>query len=195
MKEFLLASANQHKAEELGQLLSSVGIKIKASAKKLEVAEEADNFMENALAKANAYYEEFKRPSLADDSGLVLSHHPEILGVHSARFAPEFSDYQDKNKKLLELMSSDHGEQRSAYFVCVLCFYLSPEEIYFFEGRLNGSIAIKACGEGGFGYDPVFLPEGEHGGKSLAQMPEWKMQHSHRACACQQAVNFFQGHE
>ena len=80
------------------------------------------------------------------------------LGVQSARFAPELPDYKEKNLKLLELLAP-HAN-RSAYFVCVLCFYLSPEEYYFFEGRVHGVIGTERKGTDGFGYDPVFIPAG-----------------------------------
>ena len=81
-------------------------------------------------------------------------------------------------------------EARAAYFVCYLCFYKSPEEIYFFEGRVHGKIGSEQKGSGGFGYDPIFLPDGQ-GGKSLAEVGEWKMKNSHRAKACKEAVIFF----
>ncbi len=190
--EFILASSNAHKAEELNDLLSSSGIKIAAASNKIEVIEDGSTFQENALKKAQAYYKEFAKPTVADDSGLVIPARPDILGVQSARYAPEFSDYADKNKALLEDIQKLEGDKRKAYFACYLCFYLSPEEVYFFEGRVHGVIAQEASGAGGFGYDPVFLPDGQNG-KSLAEVHEWKMKNSHRAKACDSALKFFQG--
>jgi XTP/dITP diphosphohydrolase len=192
MLEFILASNNAHKAQELNELLTAGNLSIVSASKKLEVDETGDTFQENAFIKAQAYFDEYQKPTLADDSGLVVPSMPEILGVQSARFMPELSDYKDKNQKLLELMQAKQGKEREAYFACYLCFYLSPAEVYFFEGRVHGEIGPKAQGEDGFGYDPIFYPTGQEG-KSLAQVHEWKMQNSHRAKACREAVNFFKG--
>lgn len=187
---FILASGNPHKAVELNDLLDGSGVLISAAAEKLEVIEDGDTFQENALKKAQAYSEKFKAPAVADDSGLVVPSMPDILGVHSARFAPELSDYKDKNLKLIDVMNEVEDKNRSAYFVCYLCFYISSEEIYFFEGRVHGTIGRDLQGNDGFGYDPIFLPDGQDG-KSLAQVREWKMKNSHRAKACKEALNFF----
>ena len=70
------------------------------------------------------YYQKFKKPTLADDSGLVIPAREDILGIHSARFAPEFSDYKDKNRALLEELKDLDDVDRRAYFVCYFCFYI-----------------------------------------------------------------------
>lgn len=186
--EWILASSNPHKAEELNELLG--GMEIKPAAEKLSVVEDGDTFRANALKKAKAYHDFFKAPALADDSGLVVDALPDMLGVQSARFAPELEDYRDKNAKLIELMEGKEGEERSASFVCVLCFYKSEQEIYFFEGRVAGKIAKEQRGDKGFGYDPVFIPDAVPA-KHLAELSEWKMENSHRARACREASVFF----
>ncbi len=189
MKSFILASGNAHKAEEFKELFHGV-LQISAAPKTLEVDETGKTYTENAFLKAKAYYDTYQVPALADDSGLNIEALPEILGVQSARFAPEFSDYKDKCQKVISLLSEK--ENRQAYFVCVLCFYLSPEEVYFFEGRVHGTIGFELKGTQGFGYDPIFIPERkEEDGKSLAELPEWKNEFSHRAKASQSALNFF----
>lgn len=188
MMELILASSNAHKAEELNELLK--GMKIVAASEKINVIEDGETFRENALKKARSYHDFYKKPALADDSGLIVEALPNMLGVHSARFAPELEDYKDKNAKLLELMEGKTGDERKAAFVCVLCFYLSEKEIYFFEGRVSGSIGTEQRGEDGFGYDPVFVPDAMPD-KHLAQLPEWKMENSHRAKACREASSFF----
>ncbi len=190
--EFILASSNEHKAEELNELLNISGTTIQPSKRKIDVVEDGSTFQENALKKAQAYYNEFKNPTVADDSGLVIPARTDILGIYSARYAPEHESYTDKNQALIKDISELSGEERNAYFACYLCFYISPEEIYFFEGRVHGVIASELKGDGGFGYDPIFLPEGQSG-KSLAELSEWKMTNSHRAKACKAAVKFFQG--
>jgi XTP/dITP diphosphohydrolase len=81
---------------------------------------------------------------------------------------------------------------RAAYFACTLCFYISPDEVYFFEGRVHGTIGHELKGGHGFGYDPIFVPERkENDGLTLAELPEWKNENSHRARAVQSALSFF----
>ncbi|MFP5386960.1 MAG: RdgB/HAM1 family non-canonical purine NTP pyrophosphatase [Bacteriovoracia bacterium] len=189
MTSFLLASGNAHKAQEFKELFQDV-LTINPAPKTLEVDETGKTFTENAFLKAKAYFDTYKVPALADDSGLVVEALPDILGVQSARFAPELPDYADKCRKLIELLQNK--ENKHAYFVCVLCFYLSPDEVYFFEGRVHGAIGNELRGEFGFGYDPVFIPfRKEENGKSLAELPEWKNEFSHRAKASQAALHFF----
>lgn len=189
MLELILASGNAHKAEEFAELFRG-DIQVKAAPRGLSPDETGTTFLENALIKAQAYYDEFKLPALADDSGLTVPALPDILGVQSARFMPELTSYRDKCQQLLGLLST--SSDRDAYFTCVLCFYLNPTEIYFFEGRVHGVIGPEYRGDGGFGYDPIFVPvRSENDGKTLAELPDWKNLHSHRARAVTQALSFF----
>lgn len=189
MVEFILASGNVHKAEEFAELFAG-RISVKPAPRGLNPDETGTSYIENALIKAKAYYEEFGAPALADDSGLTVEALPEILGVMSARFLPEKPDYKDKCTELLSRLGP--GDQRQAYFTCVLCCYLSPEEVYFFEGRVHGVIGTEYRGGHGFGYDPVFVPtRAENDGKTLAELPEWKNKNSHRAKAALAALGFF----
>lgn len=191
MKELILATGNPHKAEEFAELFDSAILKINAAPEKLEVVEDGSTFNENALKKAEAYYNKFKKPVLSDDSGLVVQAIPDELGIYSARFGGEGLTDKDRALHLLEKMAEQTGEGRSAYFVCVLCFYFSPDEIFFFEGRVTGQIGAQYKGEHGFGYDPVFIPEKHDGEASMAELPEWKQLNSHRASACKKASSFF----
>ncbi|WPU65193.1 RdgB/HAM1 family non-canonical purine NTP pyrophosphatase [Peredibacter starrii] len=189
MTSFILASGNAHKAEEFRDLFSGV-LTVTAAPKTLEVDETGKTYTENAFLKAKAYFETYGVPALADDSGLNIESLPDILGVQSARFAPELPNYADKGLKVIELLKDK--DNRRAYFVCVLCFYLSPDEVYFFEGRVHGEIGFELKGDQGFGYDPIFIPERrENDGLTLAQLPEWKNEFSHRAKASQAALQFF----
>lgn len=191
--KFLLASSNAHKAQELDALLNNSGLKIAPSPEKFDIIEDGVSFQENSFKKAYGYFQKLKLPTLADDSGLVIPARADILGVHSARYAPDLVDYKDKNEALLKELTGLKGDERKAYFVCYLCFYISPQEVYFFEGRVHGVIAEAASGDDGFGYDPIFLPDGQDG-KSMAEVSDWKMQNSHRAKACHAAQKFFQGY-
>jgi XTP/dITP diphosphohydrolase len=189
MSSFILASGNAHKAEEFKALFGDV-ISVAAAPNSIEVDETGKTYTENAFLKAKAYFDEFKVPALADDSGLTIEALPDILGVQSARFAPELKTYEEKNTLILSKLEKE--SDRRAHFTCVLCFYLSVDEVYFFEGRVMGEIGKSLAGVGGFGYDPIFVPERkENDGKSLAELPEWKNLHSHRARATHQALHFF----
>jgi XTP/dITP diphosphohydrolase len=189
--QFILASSNAHKAAEINELLNSEEIQIIAAPQVFDVLEDGDSFEANAFKKAQAYYHQFKQPIVSDDSGLVLEKFPELLGIHSARYLPDQPDYKDKCQSLLELYQGTEDGDRGAYFVCYLCFYFRPEEVYFFEGRVQGKIAQEYVGDGGFGYDPIFVPDlNTINTKTLAELSEWKMENSHRAKACREALIF-----
>ena len=187
---FILASSNGHKAEELNELLAAGMLSISSSPEKYDVVEDGNTFQENAYKKAKAYFDKLGKPTVADDSGLVIPNRTDILGVQSARYAPDLPEYKNKINYLLEDIKDLKDDQRSAYFACYLCFYISPDEVYYFEGRVHGTIGHSPQGEEGFGYDPIFYPDGTSG-KSMAQVMEWKMKNSHRAKACKSAVSFF----
>ncbi|MBK24019.1 MAG: non-canonical purine NTP pyrophosphatase [Halobacteriovorax sp.] len=189
MKEFVLASGNSHKADEFSELFDPEIILVKAAPEKLEVVEDGLSFQENAFKKAEGYYKKLKCPIVSDDSGLEVEALPGELGIHSARFGGEDLSSEEQVELLLEKLKEE--ENRKAYFVCVLCFYINPEEVYFFEGRSHGHISSSVQGSGGFGYDPVFIPENLDGKTSFAENPDWKMKNSHRSKACKMASQFF----
>ena len=193
ISQFILASGNPHKARELTQLFSGGGVEIVPAPEGLSVEESGNSFEQNALLKAQAYVERFQAPTLADDSGLNVPSLPREMGVHSARFGGENLSDRQRAELLLERLQGQTGTMREAHFVCLLCLYFSPEEVFFFEGRLEGVISESCQGEGGFGYDPVFIPQKAPQGESLAQIPQWKRQHGHRARAAQRAQEFLLG--
>jgi XTP/dITP diphosphohydrolase len=187
--KLILASGNAHKCEELKNYLTPF-IDLQNAPHALEVDETGLTFHENAHLKAKAYFEKFQEPVIADDSGLMLENFTDILGVQSARFAPELPDYFDKCKKLLAIYQNI--ENRNCYFVTVICLYLSQNEVYFFEGRCQGLIADSIMGSDGFGYDPIFIPKSTPG-TSYAQNTEWKNQFGHRAKASESLKKFLEG--
>lgn len=189
MHNFLLATGNAHKSEEFNKIFDSKIICVSSAPSKLEVVEDGQTFFDNALIKARAYYDKFQKPILSDDSGLCVEALPNELAVQSARFGGE--GLNDKDRALLLLEKMKDQDNRKAYFVCVLCFYLDPKNIFYFEGRMEGIIASSYEGEHGFGYDPVFKPLSAPHNLSVAQLPEWKDENSHRARACKQAQIFF----
>jgi XTP/dITP diphosphohydrolase len=192
--EFILATSNQHKAIEFAELFDPKFISIKAAAEKIDVDETGTSYFANALLKASAYYEKYKLPVLADDSGINVLSLPNELGIYSARFGgPNLSD-RERALLLLDKLEKDNLTDRSAYFTCVLCFYLGPNEIFYFEGRMNGKIAYHYRGTGGFGYDPVFIPSDYPNNDqdlTVSELGNWKNENSHRANAVKVASKFF----
>ena len=189
MIELILASGNTHKAQEFSELFDPRIMTIRAASKKLDVIEDGASYFENALLKAQAYYKEFKIPVMADDSGLNVQALEGKLGIHSARYGGD--GLQDKDRALLLLKEMENIKDREAYFTCVLCIYLNEKEIFYFEGRMSGRIAFAYRGEGGFGYDPVFIPIDGLGELTVSELDEWKSKNSHRAMASGLAQKFF----
>lgn len=189
MIDLILASGNAHKAEEFAELFDPNLVSVKAAPSKLEVVEDGVSYFENALLKARAYYEKFKVPVLADDSGLSVAALPDELGIHSARFGGE--GLSDKERAELLLKKLEGEGFRDAYFTCVLCVYFNEKEIFYFEGRMNGVIAYSYRGSTGFGYDPVFIPlDKSEEGLTVAELHEWKQKNSHRSVAVGFAQKF-----
>ncbi len=188
--DFFFASSNHHKARELTEFFDSQVLVIRPPPENIEVEETGQSFTQNAFLKAVSYYQKFKMPVMADDSGLTVAALPEELGIYSARFGGEGLNDRERAELLLQKLEGKVGKEREAFFTCVLCFYLCPEEIFYFEGRLKGEIACDYIGEHGFGYDPVFIPKGDLR-ETLGMRPEWKKKHSHRFRACQLAEQFF----
>ena len=189
MIELILATGNAHKAEEFSALFDPKIIVVKAAASKLDVVEDGASYFENALLKAQAYYKEFKIPVLADDSGLNVEALDGELGIHSARFGGD--GLTDKERALYLLKKMEAITDREAYFTCVLCVNLNEKEIFYFEGRMSGRIGYAYRGEGGFGYDPVFIPLEGGGELTVSELTEWKNKNSHRAVATGLAQKFF----
>lgn len=183
-KKLLLASGNKDKLDELRSKISpDRNIDIftpKMFGITIDVPEDGTTLEENAALKADAFFRLFAIPSLADDTGLfvtALGGHP---GVHSARYAGEDASYEDNRIMLLKEMSGI--ENRSAEFRTVIAFRKSPAEILFFRGSCRGKISFSEKGTNGFGYDPIFIPEGFD--TTFAEMsPEQKNGISHRARA------------
>lgn len=161
--KLLLASRNAHKAQELGELLPGVTFVLWPTAAP-EIPEDGAFFQDNALQKATHALEWWRQHGteavdgvLADDSGLCVDALWGGPGVLSARFAPDL-DYPTKNRKLLTMIPADAS--RRARFVCVLALAPIVGEPFTVGGAVEGSLAFDHRGENGFGYDPIFIPEG-----------------------------------
>ncbi|MEX2344730.1 MAG: RdgB/HAM1 family non-canonical purine NTP pyrophosphatase [Balneolaceae bacterium] len=185
----LLASANSHKIEELLQVLNPLGVELKSTLDfpgAEDVVEDQPDLNGNALKKARHWFKKTGLPSLADDTGLEVEALDGAPGVYSARYAGENVTYQDNVDKLLSELKGHSN--RNAQFRTVIAFVNGSEE-HLFEGICEGEITPAERGEKGFGYDPVFQPEGYE--KTFAELEaEEKNKISHRGQAVQKFIEF-----
>jgi XTP/dITP diphosphohydrolase len=187
----VLATSNHGKLLELRALLADLPIQFLATAdvlgEKLTIVEDGATFEANALIKARAVCRATRTLSLADDSGLEVDALGGRPGVRSARFAHERATDAENNAALLRALENVEEGARSARFRCVLALANPWQEAqdYVAEGSCEGSIARAPRGNGGFGYDPLFVVTG-HGGRAMAELSEDdKNRISHRARAVQ----------
>jgi len=182
--ELLVATHNVHKKEEIQQILGSDFLVKSLNDYNIheEIVEDGDSFNANALIKAKYCFEKTGIPSLGDDSGLVVESLDGRPGIFSARYAGNH-DFAKNMAKVLEEMNG--VENRKAYFITVLCYY-DESGAQYFDGRVHGNLLQENKGHKGFGYDPIFVPEGHK--ITFAEMnPEDKNQISHR----KQALDLF----
>ena len=145
-----------------------------------EIPETGKTFTENALQKAQYIHNKFNCNCFADDSGLAVDALNGAPGVLSARYAGEPSNSQRNTEKLLKALENENN--RKAQFITVIAVILD-KQTYFFEGIIHGTITDSPRGEGGFGYDPIFIAD-EYPGKTLADISEeQKNDISHRGKA------------
>ena len=188
MKELLVASGNKGKLREFAELLQGVVETILSPAdfpELPEVEEDGDTFEANAVKKARSAAILTGKPVLADDSGLAVDHLDGRPGVYSARFAGEGAKDADNNALLLKELDGVPSERRGAAFHCVIALCQPDGSCQTFDGMLEGVILEAPRGEGGFGYDPLFLVPGY--GQTFSELPfEIKNAISHRGRAMQQ---------
>jgi XTP/dITP diphosphohydrolase len=182
----VLATANPGKRRELEALLAPLGVDLVLQSQLgiQSVAETATTFEANALLKARHAARLSALPAVADDSGLEVDALGGRPGVWSARYAGESASDEDNNALLLRELQSVPAERRTARYRCVLVLVRDADDAtpLIAQGSWEGRIGLHRCGQGGFGYDPLFLPEGLQG--SAAQLaPEHKNSISHRGKA------------
>lgn len=192
MKQVLFASRNRGKIREAQAILDSCGVTLLSMddfPHVPDVEEDGATFYENALKKASEISRHTGVATIADDSGLevdVLGGRP---GVHSARFAGPLATDPDNIRLLLKELEGVSPEKRQAAFRCVLVYYMPDGSHRAFEGSLEGTIALEPAGDGGFGYDPVFLLPGR--GITVAQLDrESKNRISHRGKAFEKLKHY-----
>ena len=182
--KFIIATNNNKKLKELERILKPLGIDA-VSAKEAgivldDVDETGTTFSENAYLKANSAFVKTGMPAVADDSGLCVDALDGRPGVFSARYGGENATDSEKNDKILSEMKAVPADKRNAHFACAICCILPDGSKIEVEGICNGSIGYEQIGDGGFGYDPIFMC----GEKSYAQLsPEEKDAISHRGQA------------
>ncbi len=188
MKTLIFASNNKHKLEEIRNLLEVI-VEIK-SLKEIglegDIPETADTLEGNATQKAEWVYSRTGMDCFADDTGLEVEALNGEPGVYSARYAGENCSFADNVNKLLKALEGHSN--RNARFRTAICLIENGEKKYF-EGIVNGTITTFEAGNEGFGYDPIFLPEGHN--KTFAEMPlDIKNKISHRGRAIQKLVEY-----
>lgn len=192
--KIIFASNNAHKAEEVKFILNQFGCNLELTSaaeflgRKIEIEENGHSYEENALKKAEAIFALTSLPVISDDSGLEVEYLQGAPGLISARFAgPDASDKLNR-EKLLDMMSGVSERDRKARFVCVICFK-HVDGINFFKGSVEGKIIFNERGEHGFGYDPIFIPDGYD--ETFAELSnDIKNQISHRANALKEFSEF-----
>lgn len=190
--QLIFVTANVYKAAEVQKVVSNTIniLSLKDINCQDDIAETADSFRGNALLKAQHVYGKYKKNCFADDSGLEVEALNNEPGVFSARYAGEPKSDEKNTEKLLKNLEGI--ENRKACFRTVIALILDGRE-YFFEGRIEGVISHQPVGTNGFGYDPVFIPEGYT--KTFAQMTsDEKNKISHRAIAVSKMNEFLNKH-
>ncbi|MDA0661664.1 MAG: RdgB/HAM1 family non-canonical purine NTP pyrophosphatase [Proteobacteria bacterium] len=183
----VIASHNPGKVREIGALLQPFDADV-VSAGELglpEPVEDGDSFIANAVIKARAAAEGSGLPALADDSGLAVTALDGDPGIYSARWAGPDKDFEMAMQQVLDALGD--AADRSAHFVCALALAWPDGHVETFEGTVHGTLVWPPRGSHGFGYDPIFLPDGET--EAFGEMdPDRKHAISHRADAFRKLV-------
>ena len=187
--DFLIATHNMKKQAELQRILAPLGINVltadMAGIELSDVEETGTTFEENAFLKANSGCKESGMVCVADDSGLMVDFLDGAPGVYSARFGGEHGDDKKNNEKLLSLLKNVPPEKRTARFVSCVCCCFPDGRHFTVRGECEGIIANEVHGNGGFGYDPLFLV----GEKTFGELSaEEKDKLSHRGNALRKFV-------
>ncbi len=185
MQEYLVATSNPHKTDEVRRLLSEYPLTISDLSEHdpLPSPEETgESFQANALIKSRYYSRLTGCNAVADDSGLEIDALGGEPGIHSSRYGGEETPHSEKMAKILAALADVPEEKRTARFRCVAAVTYPDGREYYAEGKMEGRIALAPQGEGGFGYDPIFfIPEV---GLTAAELsPEQKDSLSHRGQA------------
>ena len=191
----VMASHNQHKIKEIEAITKKFGMLVisrdEAGVPPVEIIEDGETFEENSFKKANEIMKLCGRITLADDSGLEVDYLDGAPGVYSARFSGEDGNDAKNNEKLLKLLDGAAPEARTARFVSVITMVYPDGTVLTARGECPGRILEAPAGENGFGYDPLFVPDGCD--VTFAQLgAEEKNRISHRAKALEKLEDLLQ---
>lgn len=186
MKRIIIASQNKHKIEEIEAITKKFGMTIvsrnDAGIPDVEIVEDGETFEENSYKKAHEIMKLSGEMTIADDSGLMVDALDGAPGVYSARFSGEGATDKSNNEKLLALLADTPYEKRTAKFVSVITMIYPDGDKIVARGECPGHIITEERGCGGFGYDPLFVPDGYD--MTFAELgSEEKNKVSHRARA------------
>lgn len=190
MKDIMIATGNPNKIKEYRELLEPLDFKVHdlSEIEHVNAEETGSTFAENAILKARSVYRSSQMITIADDSGLSVRALNGEPGIYSARYL-ETDDYQVKNSFIISQL--EQHDDRFAWFTCAIALIDHDGKEHVFEGIMEGSIGHEARGSNGFGYDPIFIPEGLS--RSSAELrPEEKNAISHRGKATRQLVEFLE---
>jgi XTP/dITP diphosphohydrolase len=182
MKKIIFATGNKDKMREIKEIMAGMDVEIssmKEAGISPDITEDGQTFEENALIKARAVAAYTDAIVLADDSGLEIDYLNKEPGVYSARYMGEDTPYTVKNQALLNRLSGVPKEQRTARFVCAIAAVLPDKSELVTRQTMEGYIGDAPEGENGFGYDPIFYPDG-YTCSSASLSPEEKNAISHR---------------
>jgi XTP/dITP diphosphohydrolase len=167
---FVLATANPHKAEEMREVLAPLGVELFERPGNVPDVKETEATLEgNALLKARSLVAATGQPAIADDTGLFIDALDGRPGVWSARYAGEGATYADKVDRALFELDDVPDDRRHARFRTVIAVAYPDGTSWWIKGALEGTMARSPRGEHGFGYDPIFVPDGS-GGRTLAEL-------------------------
>ncbi len=169
MAAFVLATANEHKAREIRQVLEPLGIELLSRPRDVDDVDETEATLEgNSLLKARALTAATGLPAIADDTGLFIDALEGRPGVYSARYAGDHASFDDNVQKVLRELDGILVSQRGAHFRSVIAITFPDDTSWWVDGDLDGRILLSPVGDGGFGYDVIFAPTGSD--RSLAQL-------------------------
>lgn len=192
MERLIFATGNQNKLKEIKEIFADLPFEI-VSMKDAGIVSDPDEngetFEDNALIKARDVFEKCHETVMSDDSGLEIDYLGKEPGVHSARFMGHDTSYDLKNAELLRRLEGVPFEKRTARFVCACALILPDGTEHVVRETMEGHIAETPSGNNGFGYDPIFIPDG-YDVTSADISPEEKNQISHRGKALRQMYHF-----
>lgn len=188
--KIVLATSNNGKIKEFKKLLPNEEVvTFKELIGDLEIIEDGDSFKANAIIKAKTIYEKLNDENvivISDDSGITVPALNNEPGIYSARYAGEGASDKDNNAKMISNLKAAKLEKTPAYYTACIAIVFKGE-VYTVHGWMHGSVIDHEMGSEGFGYDPLFIPNGFD--KTLGELPhEVKKAFSHRSCALKLAM-------